>query len=76
MWAKNERYAVLTQTMWKNRMKQKLRPIMIMNREKMLDEDETTAAENNFTQGREMKPEKIKSNKKTGVFCYFLSRLK
>ena len=35
-------------------------------REKMLDEDEITAAENAFMQGREIKPEKIKSNKKTG----------
>jgi len=35
-------------------------------REKMLDEDEITAAENAFMQGREMKPEKIKNNKKTG----------
>jgi hypothetical protein len=35
-------------------------------REEMLDEDEITAAENAFMQGREMKSEKIKSNKKTG----------
>ncbi len=33
-------------------------------REKMLDEDEITAAENAFMQGREMKPKKMKSNKK------------
>jgi hypothetical protein len=30
-------------------------------REEMLDEDEITAAENAFMQGREMKPEKRKS---------------
>jgi len=30
-------------------------------REKMLDEDEITAAENAFMQGREMQPEKRKS---------------
>jgi hypothetical protein len=34
-------------------------------REKMLDEDEITAAENAFMQGREMKPKTIKKNKKT-----------
>lgn len=34
-------------------------------REKMLEEDEITAAENAFMQGREMKPKKMKSNKKT-----------
>ena len=34
-------------------------------REKMLDEDEITAAENAFMQGREMKPKNIKKNKKT-----------
>jgi hypothetical protein len=34
-------------------------------REKMLDEDEITAAENAFMQGREMKPEKRKSKKIT-----------
>ena len=33
-------------------------------REKMLDEDEITAAENAFMQGREMKPKKMKGNKK------------
>jgi hypothetical protein len=33
-------------------------------REKMLDDDEITAAENAFMQGREMKPKKMKSNKK------------
>ena len=33
-------------------------------REEMLDEDEITAAENAFMQGREMKTEKRKSNKK------------
>jgi hypothetical protein len=32
-------------------------------REKMLDEDEITAAENAFMQGREMKPEKRKGKK-------------
>ncbi len=34
-------------------------------REKMLDEDEITAAENAFMQGREMKLKRIKKNKKT-----------
>ncbi len=34
-------------------------------REKMLDEDEITAAENAFMQGREMKTEKRKSKKTT-----------
>ena len=34
-------------------------------RERMLDEDEITAAENAFMQGRELKPKKVKSNKKT-----------
>ena len=33
-------------------------------REKMLDEDEITAAENAFMQGREMKPKQIKRTKK------------
>ena len=33
-------------------------------REKMLDEDEITAAENAFMQGREMKPKKMKGNTK------------
>jgi hypothetical protein len=33
-------------------------------REKMLDEDEITAAENAFMQGREMTPKKMKGNKK------------
>jgi hypothetical protein len=32
-------------------------------REKMLDDDEITAAENAFMQGREMKPERRKSKK-------------
>ena len=32
-------------------------------REQMLDDDEITAAENAFMQGREMKPEKRKSKK-------------
>ena len=32
-------------------------------REKMLDEDEITAAENAFMQGREMKPKKRKDSK-------------
>ena len=34
-------------------------------RERMLDEDEITAAENAFMQGREMKPEKRKGKKIT-----------
>jgi hypothetical protein len=34
-------------------------------RERMLDEDEITAAENAFMQGREMKTKRIKKNKKT-----------
>jgi len=34
-------------------------------REKMLDEDEITAAENAFMQGREIKPEKRKSRMQT-----------
>ena len=34
-------------------------------REKMLDEDEITAAENAFMEGREMKLKRIKKNKKT-----------
>jgi hypothetical protein len=34
-------------------------------REKMLDDDEITAAENAFMQGREMKPEKRRSKKIT-----------
>ena len=34
-------------------------------RERMLNEDEITAAENAFMQGRELKPKKVKSNKKT-----------
>ena len=34
-------------------------------REKMLDEDEITAAENAFMEGREMEPKKMKRNKKT-----------
>jgi len=34
-------------------------------REKMLEEDEITAAENAFMQGREMKLKRIKKNKKT-----------
>ena len=33
-------------------------------REKMLDEDEITAAENAFMQGREMNPKKRKDNKR------------
>ena len=33
-------------------------------RERMLDEDEITAAENAFMQGREMKPKQIKRTKK------------
>ena len=33
-------------------------------REKMLDEDEITAAENSFMQGREMKPKQMKGTKK------------
>jgi hypothetical protein len=35
-------------------------------REKMLDEDEITASENAFMEGREKKPEKKKSSQKTG----------
>jgi len=35
-------------------------------REEMLDEDEITASENAFMEGREKKPEKKKSSKKTG----------
>jgi hypothetical protein len=34
-------------------------------REEMLDEDEITAAENAFMQGREMQPKKRKSDKQT-----------
>lgn len=34
-------------------------------REKMLDEDEITAAENAFMEGREMKLKRIKKNEKT-----------
>ncbi len=34
-------------------------------REKMLDDDEITAAENAFMQGREMKPERRKGKKNT-----------
>jgi hypothetical protein len=34
-------------------------------REQMLDDDEITAAENAFMQGRELKPEKRKSKKTT-----------
>jgi hypothetical protein len=34
-------------------------------RERMLDDDEITAAENAFMQGREMKPEKRKGKKTT-----------
>ena len=34
-------------------------------REKMLDEDEITAAENAFMEGREMKLKRVKKNKKT-----------
>ena len=35
-------------------------------REEMLDDDEITAAENAFMEGREKQPEKRKSSKKTG----------
>jgi hypothetical protein len=34
-------------------------------RERMLDEDEISAAENAFMQGRELKPKKVESSKKT-----------
>jgi hypothetical protein len=34
-------------------------------RERMLDEDEISAAENAFMQGREMKTKRIKKNRKT-----------
>ena len=35
-------------------------------REQMLEDDEITASENAFMEGREMKPEKGKQGKKTG----------
>ena len=35
-------------------------------REQMLEDDEITASENAFMEGREMKPEKGKKGKKTG----------
>jgi hypothetical protein len=37
-----------------------------VQREKMLDEDEITASENAFMEGREQQPEKKKSSKRTG----------
>ena len=45
-------------------------------REEMLDEDEITAAENAFMQGREMKPKQMKGTKKGSQRIQYLLNLR